>query len=116
LLHLLRVGLLQVLGLLLVLLLQLLGPHGISLLFRQLLMFLILLLLEFLPILILRRDYLVLLLLVFLIQLGVPCIRGCGAFDRRHFFGMGRRSGASGGRDWRRSMVRGKALLRVILG
>jgi hypothetical protein len=52
-------------------------------------MFLVLLLLEFLPVLILLRDQLALLLLVFLVQLRVPCVRG-GSLDGRQFFRMRR--------------------------
>ena len=55
-LHLLCVCLMHLLRLLLVLLLHLLHSRRSSLLFRQLLMFLVLLLLEFLPILVLLRD------------------------------------------------------------
>ena len=62
LLRLLRVSLLQLLRLLLVLLLHLLRSRWSSILFRQLLMFVVLLLLEFLPFLVLLRDYVFLLL------------------------------------------------------
>jgi hypothetical protein len=55
-LHLLRVPLLHMLRLLLVPLLRLLHSLGSSLLFRQLLMFPVLILLELLPILVLLRD------------------------------------------------------------
>ena len=56
LLHLLRVPLMHLLRLLLMLLLNLLHSRWSSPLFRQLLMFRVLLLLEFLPILVLLRD------------------------------------------------------------
>lgn len=56
LLHLLRVPLMHLLRLLLVLLFNLLHSRRSSLLFGQLLMFLVLLLLEFLPIPVLLRD------------------------------------------------------------
>ena len=52
-------------------------------------MFLVLLLLEFLPILGLLGDQLFLLLLVFLVQLRVPRVRSAGAFDGRQFLRMG---------------------------
>ena len=114
LLSLLRVTLLHLLGLLLVLLFQLLRSCRIGLLPRQLLMFLVLLLLEILPILVLLRDHLVLLLLVFLILLRVPGIRNSGAFDGRQFLRMGCCGSVSRRSDWRRAVVRGKALLRII--
>ncbi len=82
LLDLLGVCLLHLLGLLLVLLLQLLAPHRISLLSRQLLMFVILLLLQLLALLVLRRDHLRLLLLVFLIQCRISGPGG-GVLDGR---------------------------------
>ena len=67
LLHLLRVPLMHLLRLLLVLLFNLLHSRWSSLLIRHLLMFRVLLLPEFLPILVLLRDHVVLLLLVFLV-------------------------------------------------
>ena len=76
------VSLLQLVSLLLVLLLQLLRPGIVSLLFPQVLMFPILLLLEFLPFLVLLRSQFLLLFLVFLIQLRIPRI-GCGGTLRR---------------------------------
>jgi hypothetical protein len=74
LLHLLRVSLPHALGLLL-------RSFGSSLLSCELLMFLVLLLLELLPILVLG-DHLFLLFLIFLILLRVPGLSNGGAFDR----------------------------------
>ena len=73
----------HLLRLLLMLLLNLLHSRWSSPLFRQLLMFRVLLLLEFLPILVLLRHHVVLLLLVFLVQLRVPRLRSSGALDGR---------------------------------
>src|SRR5580658_6234184 len=98
------------------LLLDLLRFDRIDLLFRELLMFVVLPLLEFLPILILFCDYLVLLLLVFPIQLRVPRIRSGRPFDWRQFLRMGRDAGSSGRSHWRRAVVHGKPLLGVIAG
>ena len=106
LLHLLRVSLLHLLGLLLVFLLHLLSSCWISLLSRQLPMFLVLLLLKFLPILILPRYQLFLLVLVFLVLLCVPRLRSSGALDRRQVLGMGRKGGARSRSDWRRAVIR----------
>ena len=53
-------------------------------------MFLVLLLLEFLPILVLLRDQLVLLLLVFLVLLRVTRVRCSGPFDGRQVLRMDR--------------------------
>jgi hypothetical protein len=89
--------LLHLRGLLLMLLLQLLRFHRISFLFRQLLMFVFLLLLELLPILVLLGDDLGLLLLVFLIELRVSCIRSGGSFDGRQFLGVRCGGAASSG-------------------
>ena len=94
LLRLLRVFLLQLLRLLLVLLLHLLHFRWGSILLRQLLMFVVLLLLKVLPFLGLLRDYGVLLLLVFLVQLRVPRVGSSGMFDGRQFLRMGCHVGA----------------------
>jgi len=110
------VDLLQLLGLLLVLLLLLLRLRRIGLLPRQLLMFAVLLLLELLPILILFRDYLILLLLIFLVLLRVPGGRSSGALDGRQVLGMRRSAGPGRCSYWRRAVVRGKSLLRIIAG
>src|ERR1700730_8278983 len=83
LLSLLFVLLLQLLRLLLVLLLHLLLCRFTGVLLRQPLMFLLLLLLEFLPFLFLLREYLFLLLLVFLVQLRVACVWSAGARRER---------------------------------
>ena len=106
----------HLLGLLLVLLFYLLHSRWSSVLFRQLLMFLVLLLLEFLPILVLLRDQLVLLLLVLLVQLRVPRLSRSGALDGRQVLRMDRSVGASRRRDRRRAVVRRKPLLGVIVG
>ena len=82
------VPLLQRLRLLLVLLLHLLRRGVISLLFRQLLVFLVLLLLKFLPLLILLRGQLLLLFPVFLVQLRISCIWRGRALRRRKIVGM----------------------------
>ena len=66
------------LGLLLVLLFELLRPLIAGFLLRQLLVFLVLLLLQFLPFLVLLRGKLILLLLVFLVQLGIAGVRRSG--------------------------------------
>jgi len=107
LLHLLLVALLHLLRLLLVLLFYLLHSGRSGILSRQLLVFLVLLLLEFLPVLVLLCDQLVLLLLVLLVQFGVPCLRRTGLFDGRQFLRMDRGVGASSGGNRRRAVVRG---------
>jgi hypothetical protein len=76
----------HLLRLLLVRLLYLLFPGVISILLRQSLVFLILLLLKFLTILLLLGDQSILLLLVFLIELRVSGIRSRGMLDRRQIF------------------------------
>ena len=114
LLHLLRMSLLHLLRLLSMLLLLLLGSLG-SLLPGDLLILFVLRLLEFLPLLILLSDQLVLLLLVFLVRLRIPRVRSC-ASDRRQLIRMDRGVGASGRRRWRGTMVRRKFLLRTIMG
>ena len=116
LLRLLRVGLLQFLRLLLVSLLHLLRSFGSSMLFRQLLMLIVLLLLEFLPILGLPCDQLILLLLVFLVHLRVPRLSNSGAFDGRQLLRMGCKVGARSRGNCRRAVVRRKLLLGVIAG
>jgi len=116
LLRLLRMGLLHLAGLLLVLLLELLRSHWIGLLFRELLMLVVLLPLQVLPVLVLLRDHLVLLLLVFLIQLRVTGVGSGGPFDGRQFLGMRCRRRASSRSDRRRAVIRSKPLLRVITG
>jgi hypothetical protein len=98
--------LLQLLRLLRVLLFHLLHSRWSSLLFRQLPMFLVLLLLEFLPILALLRDGLFLLLLVFLVQLRVPRLGSGGAFDGRQLLRMDCGVGATSRSNWRRAVVR----------
>jgi len=113
-LRLLRVSLLQLLRLLLMPLLHMLRFRWSCLLSCQLLMFLILLLLEFLPILVLLRDYLLLLLLVFLVELRVPRVRS-GALDRRQLLRMGRKVGASGRDNCRCAAVGRNPLLGVIV-
>ena len=104
LLHLLRVSLLHLLRLLLVLLLHLLRSRWSGLLFRQLLMFLVLLLLEFLPVLVLLRDQLLLLLLVFLVLLCVPRLRRAGRSTGGSSLGwdagLARRVAVTGGAPW----------------
>ena len=87
--------LLQLLRLLLVPLLYLLLSRFISMLLGQALMFLILPLLEFLPLLFLLREYLFLLLLVLLIQLRVACIRSAGSRRGRKVARMDGRAGSS---------------------
>src|SRR5271157_2998683 len=79
-------------------------------------MFLVLLLLEFLPILALLRDCIVLLLLVFLVQLRVSRLGGSGALDRRQVLRMGGEVGASSRGNRRRAVVRRKPLLGVTVG
>jgi len=98
-----------------VLLLHLLHSLWSSLLSRQLLMLLVLLPLEFLPVLVLLRDYLVLLLLVFLVQLRVPRVRS-GALDGRQLLRMDRDVGARRRSRWWSAVVRRKPLLGVIVG
>ena len=93
----------HLLGLLLVLLLHLLHSLWSGLLFRQLLMFLVLPLLEFLAILVLLRDHLFLLLLVFLVLLRVPRVRS-EVLDGR--LRMHCRIGAASRSHWRRASVR----------
>src|SRR5277367_6029639 len=73
-----------------------------------------LLLLEILAILILLCDYLVLLLLEFLILLRVPRAGIRQAFNGREFLRMGCGAGANGRRNRRRSAVRGKVLLGIV--
>jgi hypothetical protein len=114
LLHLLRVPLRHLLRLLRVLLLGLLHSRGGSLLFRQLLMFLILRLLKFLPFLVLLGDHLILLFLVFLVHLRVPGV-GSRNSGRRQFRRMDRRVGTRRCRHGRCAVVRGKLLLRIIV-
>src|ERR1700687_3753943 len=87
--------LLQLLRLLLVPLLYLLLSRIISMLLGQALMFLILLLLEFLPFLFLLREYLFLLLLVFLVQLRVACTKSAGSRRGRKVARMDGRAGSS---------------------
>jgi hypothetical protein len=82
------------LRLLLVLLLHLLLCRFTGVLLRQPLMFLLLLLLEFLPFLFLLREYLFLLLLVFLVQLRVACVWGAGALRGRKVLRMDGRAGS----------------------
>ena len=65
----------------------------VGLLFRQLLMFLILLLLQLLPILSLLRDQFVLFLLVFLILFRISRGSACAPFDRRQILWMNRSVG-----------------------
>ena len=116
LLNLLRVHFVQLLRLLLMLLLHLLRPFGGCLLLRQLLMFLILRLLEFLPLLVLRGDQLILLLLVFLVHLRVPRFGRGRTLHGRQILRMGRevRTGCCGHR-WR-AVVSRIPLLRVVMG
>ena len=64
---------------------------------RQLLMLLVLLRLQFLPFLVLLRGKLVLLLLVFLVQLGVAGVRRSGPLGRRKIFRVHSRVAVSGG-------------------
>src|SRR5579863_3254887 len=68
----------------------------IGFLLRQLLVFLVLLLLKFLAFFVLLRGQLVLLLLVFLVELGVPSVGSCWARSRRKFFGVDGRIGVTG--------------------
>ena len=91
LLPLLRMPLIHLLRLLLVPLLHLLLSGFVGILFRQLRVLLLLLLLEFLPLLILLGDQLVLLLLVFPVLLGISGV-GSGAFNGRKLVGMDRRA------------------------
>ena len=107
-------GLLQLLRLLLVSLLHLLRFSGTSILFRQLLMLLVLLLLEFLPVLGLPCDQLILLLLVFLVHLRVPRLGSSGAFDGRQFPRMDGKVGVRSRSNCRHAVVRRKLLLWVI--
>lgn len=116
LLRLLRVSLRQLLRLLLVLLLHLLHPLRGSLLLHQALMFLVLLLLKILSILGLLRDYLLLLLLIFLVDLRVSCVGSDGTFDGRQLFGMDCKVGARSRGDWRRAAVLRNPLLWIIVG
>ena len=106
----------HLLSLLLVLLFYLLHSRWSSLLFRELLMFLVLLLLEFLTILALLRDGLFLLLLVLLVQLRVARPGSSRASDGRQILRMDCGVGASSRRNWRRAVVRRKPLLGVIVG
>ena len=76
---------LHLLSLLLVPLLDLLSSGFIGILFRQPLVLLLLLLLEFLPLLVLLGEHLVLLLLVFPVAVGVSGV-GSGALHRRKVF------------------------------
>src|SRR5260370_33001129 len=87
--------LMQVLSLLLVRLLSLLLSRFIDMLLGQALMFLILLLLEFLPFLFLLREYLFLLPLVLLVQLRLACIRSAGSRRGRKVARMDGRAGSS---------------------
>ena len=116
LLHLLRVPLLQLLRLLLMLLFHLLRSCRTGVLSRQLLMLRLLLLLEILPFLGLLCDYLFLLLLVFLVQFGVPRVDRSGMFDGRQLLRMVCKVGAGRCGNWRCAVVRGKPLLGIIVG
>ena len=78
----------HLLRLLLVLLLHLLRSFWRSFLLRQLLMFVLLPLLEFVAFLILSGYQLILLLLVPLVCLRIAGMRSAGAFDGREFVGM----------------------------
>jgi len=116
LLHLLRVSLRQLLRLLLVLLLHLLRSCWAGVLLRQLLVFLVLLRLEILPFLGLLRNYVLLLLLVFLVELWVPRVGRSGTLDRWQLIRMGCNVGARSRSNRWRAVVRGNALLGVVVG
>ena len=124
--------LLQLLCLLRVLLFYLLLPGVIRALFRHLLMFLVLLLLEFLAVLLLLRHQLFLLLLVFLICLWIARVwrrwmLHCGKFvrmnwigtvcscivSRSHYAAIPKRSRPRSCRHCRRTVIGGETLLRV---
>ena len=113
---LLRVPLRQLLRLLLVLLFHLLRSCWTGVLLRQLLMLRLLLLLEILSFLVLLRDYVLLLLLVFLVELWVPRVGRSGALDGWQLIRMGCDVGARSRSDRRRSVVRGNPLLGGIVG
>ena len=118
----------QLLSLLLMPLLHLLCSVIIGFLFRQLLVLLVLLLLKFLPFLVLLRGQLVLLLLVFLVELGVSGIGSSSARGRREFFRVNRRVGVirvfraaivkfsrpRSRSDWGLAMIGGSAQRRVL--
>ncbi len=87
-LHLSCVALLKLLGLLRVALFHLLPFGSTAIAPGKSLMLSILLLLEFLPLLVLLIDQLLLLLFVFLVELGVAAIRCRWTFDRRQVLGM----------------------------
>ena len=114
LLGLLRVPLLQLLRLLLVLLLHVLHFLRGSILFRKLLMFVVLLLLQCLPVLVLLRNHALLLLLKFLVHLRIAGIGSSWAFDWRQFLRMRRKIRARSRRKHRRTVVRGNPLLGVV--
>jgi len=116
LLRLLGVSLLQLLGLLLVSLLHLLRSRLIRLLFRLRLVFLVLFLLEDLPILALLREELVLLLLVLLVLLRVSCVVRSDACDGRQVLGMDCEARPWSGTNQWRTVVRRHALLGGIAG
>ena len=78
------------------LLLQLLCFLIVGFLLRQLLVLLVLLLLQLLPLLVLLRGQLVLLLLIFLVEPGVPSVGSGSARGRRKFFRVNRRVGVTG--------------------
>ena len=98
---LLGVLLLQLLCLLLMPLLDLLLLGFIGIPSPELLVFLFLLLLQFLPFFVLLREQLFLLLLVFSVLLGVACIRRAGALHRRKLVRM-HRARATSIVSWRR--------------
>jgi len=75
-------------------LLHLLRCRVVGLLLRQLLMFLVLLLLEFLPFLLLFPYQLVLLLLIFLVPVCVSCVGSSRMLDSRQVAGMNHWSSA----------------------
>ena len=116
LLRLLRVSLRQLLRLLRVLLFHLLRSCWTGVLLRQLLMLRLLLLLEILPFLVLLRDYVLLLLLVFLVELWVPRVGRGGALDGWQLIRMGCDVGTRSRSDRRSAVVRGNPLLGVIVG
>ena len=115
LLHLLCVPLLHLLCLLSVLLFLLLSSFRSGLLLAELLILFVLSLLELLAFLILPRNYLILLILVFLIHLCVSHVRSCALYGWQ-LIGMDRRVGTGGRSGWRRSVIRRKLLLLVIVG
>jgi len=82
--------LLQLLRLLLMPLFHLLLPAFIRILSCELPVFLVLLLLQFLPVLFLLRKQLFLLLLIFSVLLGIPCIWRTGPWNWRQFLRMHR--------------------------